>query len=73
MARPKSAPLREAIEEELAQLDAVVRASLGGTDATVLESLLDRSAEALRSAGESEAAESDTRALADRPSPPGEL
>jgi len=65
--------LRGAIEEELDQLDAAVRTNLGGTDAAVLESLLDRSAEALRRASESESVESNAKTLADRPSPPGEL
>lgn len=64
--------LREDVEEELAEADALLRKHLGTKDAVRLRALLDRSIAALPL---SDIPEGDTDApgIWDRPTPPGEL
>ena len=69
---PKGVGLRDAIVEDLRQLDEAVRASLGGTEAQQLETLLGKTADALREATADEDVERG-KTLDVRPSPPGEL
>ena len=68
----QGAALRDAIARELGEIDASVRAELGASDTTSLESLLDRVGEVFRRhAPDVEDERSHT--LADHVSPPGEL
>ncbi len=68
----QGAALRDAIAEELRQMDETLRTELGDADARTLESLLRQVGTAFRAAASDE---EETRfgSLADRPSPPGEL
>ena len=68
----KGAAVRDAIVEDLQDLDEAVRAGLGSSEAQQLETLLEKAAEALREATPDEGVEKG-KTLDVRPSPPGEL
>jgi len=68
----RGAALRDAIARELREMDAHLRAELGNEDASNLESLLDRAADAFRRCAP-DPEHGGSRTLADHVSPPGEL
>ena len=69
----KGAALRDAIVKELGQIDAAVRSELGEAEAELLDTLLERTAGVFRKPAPPNEEGGRFKALADHPSPPGEL